>query len=495
MSEDSYLREERNRARELDSLSDAAKKAINPFLNKLVNGFLKAIKEKENQIKNVKKEDYGAVFPDETADAVAETAEGYVHAVEQLIASSYMLGMIHADEEKPRHGKSITASDEAPEEIPAVPFEKAKEFLESKIPMSKTEWLKLEPKLRFRAFTVAKLGQAELIDRVKWELARSLEEGTGYAETWNNIRDLAGNSIGDFNPWYWETVFRTNTQSAYVAGKLQQYEGTGAKAYQLMVIDDSRTTDICRNLLRESGYGMVLPVDHDFWKKYGFPPYHFNCRTSIRAVYSSQKGPYKEKIDNPGMKEFKTFKPQEGFGGNPVDKESWWKMTESMKAKAEAFGLWGDILQQAYDMDMLNYQKELLQGYDLKYKGKKGGYVEAAKNWKYSEKEMTAAKIMADNGHTVYLLPRGNVIGIKNPDMLIDNQIGDIKQPISGSKTAVDNEIRDAAHQKARIVFLQIPDTDVPLKTLIDTAKRRQERSGKVEKILIYFKGVLSEIK
>ena len=128
-------------------------------------------------------------------------------------------------------------------------------------------------------------------------------------------------------------------------------------------------------------------------------------------------------------------------------------------------------------------------------KGKKGGYVEAAKNWKYSEKEMTAAKIMADNGHTVYLLPRGNVIGIKNPDMLIDNQIGDIKQPISGSKTAVDNEIRDAAHQKARIVFLQIPDTDVPLKTLIDTAKRRQERSGKVEKILIYFKGVLSEIK
>ena len=438
--------------------------------------------------------EYSTLFPEETADAVAATAEGYVHAVEQLIASSYMLGMIHADEEKSQHGKSITAADEAPEEIPAINFEKAKEFLESKIPMTKSEWLKLEPKLRFRAFTVAKLGQAELVDRVKWELARSLEEGTGYAETWNNIRDLADNSIGDFNPWYWETVFRTNTQSAYVAGKLQQYEGTGAKAYQLMVIDDSRTTDICRNLLRQSGYGMVLPVDHDFWKKYGFPPYHFNCRTSIRAVYSSQKGPYKEKIDNPGMKEFKTFKPQEGFGGNPVDKESWWKMTESMKAKAEAFGLWGDILQQAYDMDMLNYQKELLQGYDLKYKGKKGGYVEASKNWEYSAKEMTAAKVMADNGHTVYLLPKSYLDKIKNPDMLIDNQIGEIKQLNSGTQTAVDNEIKKASHQMARIVFLQIPDTDVPLKTLIETAKRRQERSGIIKKILVYFQGVLSEI-
>ena len=84
---------------------------------------------------------------------------------------------------------------------------------------------------------------------------------------------------------------------------------------------------------------MVLPVDHDFWKKYGFPPYHFNCRTSVRAVYSSQKGPYKEKIDNPGMKEFKTFKPQEGFGGNPVDKESWWMLTQGQMEQAIKYGV------------------------------------------------------------------------------------------------------------------------------------------------------------
>ena len=494
MTEDSYLREERNRAREIDSLSEAAKKAINPFLNKVVNGFLAAIKEKENQVKNVKKEEYSTLFPEETADAVAATAEGYVHAVEQLIASSYMLGMIHADEDKPRNGKSITAADEAPEEIPAITFEKAKEFLESKIPMTKSEWLKLEPKLRFRAFTVAKLGQAELIDRVKKELVKSIQSGTGVAQTWDEFKKLAEKSIDNFSPWYWETVFRTNTQSSYVAGKLQRYEGTGAKAYQLMVIDDSRTTDICKNLLRKSGYGMVLPVDHEFWKKYGFPPYHFNCRTSVRAVYSSQIGYKKEILDNVGISKFKNFRVQKGFGGNPVDKESWWKMTESMKAQAEAFGLWGNILQQAYDMDMLNYQKELLQGYDLKYKGKKGGYVEASKNWVYSEKEMTAAKIMADKGHTVYLLPRGEMQNIKNPDILIDNQIGEIKQLNNGTQTAVDNEIKKAAHQRARIVFLQIPDTDVPLKTLIETAKNRQKRSGKIEKILVYFQGVLSEI-
>ena len=282
---------------------------------------------------------------------MAATADGYVHSVEQLIASSYMLGMIHADEEKPRNG--FTAADENTEEIPAIPFEEAKNFLASKIPITKSEWLNLEPKLRFRAFTVAKLGQAELIDRVKWELVRSLEEGTGYAETWNNIRDLAENSIGDFNPWYWETVFRTNTQSAYVAGKLQQYEGTGAKAYQLMVIDDSRTTDICRNLLRKSGYGMVLPVDHDFWKKYGFPPYHFNCRTSIRAVYSSQLNG--QKIDDK-ISEFDDFKPQKGFGGNPVDGD-WWKLSDELKNRAEKLGVKKEIEQAEK-----NVEKQLMQG-------------------------------------------------------------------------------------------------------------------------------------
>ena len=68
------------------------------------------------------------------------------------------------------------------------------------------------------------------------------------------------------------------------------------------------------------------------------------------------------------------------------------------------------------------------------------------------------------------------------------NQIGEIKQLNQGTISAVDHEIRKAAHQMARVVFLQT------LKTLIDTAKRRQKRSGKIEKILVYFQGVLSEI-
>lgn len=181
---------------------------------------------------------------------------------------------------------------------------------------------------------------AEEIEKAKQILAKAIEDGGTYASTWQIVKETL-NRKGTLNPNYWETVFRTNTQSAYVAGKLQKYENTGVKAYQLMVVEDSRTSRICRNLLSTSGYGMILPVDHTFWKTYGFPPYHFNCRTSIRPIYSSMIGKPGNSVDNPSMNDFRRrkFKPQKGFGGNPVETGSFWDLTENQKKLAVKYGL------------------------------------------------------------------------------------------------------------------------------------------------------------
>jgi hypothetical protein len=53
----------------------------------------------------------------------------------------------------------------------------------------------------------------------------------------------------------------------------------------------------------------------------------------------------------------------DGFGGNPLDKESWGKITDAMIERATKYGIWPDILQQAADLDMISYQKELLKDY------------------------------------------------------------------------------------------------------------------------------------
>lgn len=385
-----------------------------------------------------------------------------VEAIEKLIGSSYMLGLIHAEEENPE--RKINAADET--EIPEIPFNEAMQFLKSKVPMSKAEWKKLEPKLRFRAFTVAQLGSAEVVDKAKQILVDAFKKDTEdqkfaktYSETWEELKKKVDVNALGIKPGYWENVFRTNTQSAYIAGKLQQYENTKVAAYQLMVIEDGRTSKICRHLLTASGYGMIISVDHPFWKKYGFPPYHFQCRTSIRAIWPSQVGKLGNMVENPTMKSLSKFKVQEGFGGNPLDKESWWKMTESMIKNAEKFDVWSDILQQAYEMDMISYQKELLKGYENVYKGKHGGYIQMAKNWEFSQKEMDAAQKLADEGHQIYLLPRNNLVkNLKSPDMLIDNQIGEFKHQETLSTGAIEHEIKKAKKQRARIVYLKALD-------------------------------------
>lgn len=256
----------------------------------------------------------------------------------QLVASSYMLGLIHAREEEP--GTNL-----ADDIIPAIPFTEAIKFLSAKIPLTKAEWEKLEPMIRFRAFTVALLGYAHEIEAAKKILIKSLEEGTSYSDTWYELKKKLEKNES-IAPYYWENVYRTNTQSAYIAGKLEQYQNSGVAAYQLMVIEDNRTTAICRNLLsKTSGYGAVIPVNDKFWKIHGFPPYHYQCRTSIRGIWKSQLRRDTNVDTRKTAPNIKTFEPMEGFGGNPIQTGAWWQETASQKDQAEKFGI-QDIIEE-----------------------------------------------------------------------------------------------------------------------------------------------------
>lgn len=43
------------------------------------------------------------------------------------------------------------------------------------------------------------------------------------------------------------------------------------------------------------------------------------------------------------MKSLKSFKPQKGFGGNPLDTGNWWKLTESKIEQAIEYGILGQF--------------------------------------------------------------------------------------------------------------------------------------------------------
>jgi SPP1 gp7 family putative phage head morphogenesis protein len=340
-------------------------------------------------------------------------------------------------------------------EIPPLPFEEAVSFMKGRVPVTKAEWNDiLEPKLHFRAFTVARLAQCDFIEAVRGRLINAMQDGEGFASTWKDIKAIADeDGAFQFRPGYWENVFRTNTQTAYTAGKLMQFKNHPPPAWRLLVIDDSRTSDICRGLIRGGKQDITLSSDHPFWRDFGFPPYHYQCRTGLQAVYKSEieDGAV---MDNPSIEEMKErFKPMDGFGENPLDKESWWKITNTMIKRANKYGIWPDILQQTADLDMISYQKELLKGYIHIYDGNNGGYVQQAKNWEYSKKEMDAAKELANEGHQIYLLPRNP--SSKSADMLIDNKIGEIKHQEKPGAGSIKSELYEAGrHQRARVVVM-----------------------------------------
>jgi len=83
-----------------------------------------------------------------------------------------------------------------------------------------------------------------------------------------------------------ETIFRTNIQSAYAAGRLQAQTNPDVLAarpfWMYDALIDSRTSTVCRNL-----NGAIRPADDSWWAT-RYPPNHFNCRASVRSLTAAQ---------------------------------------------------------------------------------------------------------------------------------------------------------------------------------------------------------------
>jgi hypothetical protein len=96
---------------------------------------------------------------------------------------------------------------------------------------------------------MARLAQLDYIGAARQVLIKALETGKGAAETykqWQTIQALVQDDAMQLHPGYWENVLRANTQTAYVAGKLMQFQNNPPPAWRLLIIDDGRTSDICR---------------------------------------------------------------------------------------------------------------------------------------------------------------------------------------------------------------------------------------------------------
>ncbi len=246
-----------------------------------------------------------------------------------IFLMSLLMGMDHASSD-------IELVDYIPE---PVTFEEALNFLKARIPISGKAFAILESKLRFRAFTVARLSQFDAIEAVRQQLLKAQDSGMTISQFWsesgqNELLKKAG--FHKSNPWYWENVFRTNIQTDYNAGRLMQFRERPPKNLEFVGIRDSRQSRICRERS-----GVIRPYKDAWWLS-NWPPLHFACRSTVRGIDAAEAKVLPQSLTPPSRLKG-LIDVQKGFGGDPLETESFYKLTPEMKKRAKQYGLEDEI--------------------------------------------------------------------------------------------------------------------------------------------------------
>ena len=219
------------------------------------------------------------------------------------------------------------------EDIENMPYHEAVEFLKKRDVIKKVDYDKLSDKMKFRAFTASRINDGKLLEKLNAQMLSNVNGGKGLKDflslTKTDILDKIG--MGPNQGWYWETVYRTNVQTAYNVGRAMGFEADKPLALQFVGIDDARQTDVCHSLS-----GIVRLYGDPFWQSH-FPPLHFNCRSTIRAIYDEAELPEEWSSHD------EAESPAKGFGSYPLDSDNWWKELDSQVRQAKQFGVQGEI--------------------------------------------------------------------------------------------------------------------------------------------------------
>jgi len=232
--------------------------------------------------------------------------------------------------------------------------EEAIEFFKSKGYEITWNWDDMAQEAHTRAFTVAKATSLDILKDIRGGLDKALEEGTTFrdfqkdleprlrAKGWWGVQegvDADGNptSVQLGSPWRLKTIFQTNMQTAYMAGRERQMQAASQDRpfWKYIAVMDSKTRQAHREL-----NGKIFRFDDPFWDHF-YPPNGFNCRCRVVTLspreierdglkVSSSKGQMvpQEVADPNTGRVFKTtsyrspdtlrlLHPDEGFDLNP----------------------------------------------------------------------------------------------------------------------------------------------------------------------------------
>jgi len=175
-----------------------------------------------------------------------------------------------------------------PKRPPADPaaFDQAVTWFRERMMMTDDEFSAIEGASHDTAFTIAGVAQLDLVEQVWTEADRAVANG----ETLESFQDAVGDKLaaawGADMPWRVETIYRTNVQRAYAAGRYEQMTHPAVQKarpfWRFSAILDGRTTTVCSEC-----DGVVVAADDRWWQGH-YAPLHFNCRSHVVTLSESE---------------------------------------------------------------------------------------------------------------------------------------------------------------------------------------------------------------
>lgn len=209
-----------------------------------------------------------------------------------------------------------------------LPFEAAIAFFNDKgFRLSPDSFRDVWSREHVQAFTVARVTAMDVLEDIASEVGKAVSHGVPLTKFKAGLRSTLerkgwfsptgeraeipmpdGTIRKRLTPWRLDTIYRTNLQSAYQAGRFRGMLDTAeARPYWVYdAVGDMRTRPSHAAL-----DGKVYRFDHPFWDKF-YPPNGYNCRCTVRTLSEKQmteKG-LQEQIQPPFVK------PDEGFDYN-----------------------------------------------------------------------------------------------------------------------------------------------------------------------------------
>jgi SPP1 gp7 family putative phage head morphogenesis protein len=201
-------------------------------------------------------------------------------------------------------------------DIEPLPPEDAIRLFRDKVPLTRSAFDRIVEAYRGRAFTIAKQETVNAVSIVQELVDTTLAEGLTFKAFREGLEAAAeAGGIRAVNPYHARTVFETNVQTAYNAGRYEMYHAPEVvEAFPLFeyhTVGDARVraTHAAMN-------GFVARRDDPVWSTW-WPPAGFNCRCTVTAISTVE-------ADRDGIRprrklptvDGRPVEPDPGFSGN-----------------------------------------------------------------------------------------------------------------------------------------------------------------------------------